>query len=236
MSEMLDKWLAHYDPIHRGWTPRGVANGVCATNGFAFPRVGGGYNLYRGADGAIDDGAPVGATGSKAQSITTFAWRRHQASNVYRYALRAIGGGGVESASSASMVTVDFDAAGDPAPLRPNSPGDLVVGPLAGGRIEVSWSYDARGEEASPSAFQVFSDGGSGAFDWETPIGAVAYRARAGRFRLVSGAHGHDCVVAFAVRAVTAAADDGNEVVKCARARAAEPAPHEAVLIEICDA
>ena len=31
MSDLLEKWLRHYDPIHRGWTPAGIANGAVTT-------------------------------------------------------------------------------------------------------------------------------------------------------------------------------------------------------------
>jgi len=65
MPERFEKEPAHYDPIHRGYTPRGIANGVTATGGWCFPRVlSGGYNLYRGPSAAsIDFSRPVGAAG-----------------------------------------------------------------------------------------------------------------------------------------------------------------------------
>ena len=237
MSEMLDKWLAHYDPIHRGWTVRGIANGVCATNGFAFPRVSGGYNLYRGVNGAIDFDLPVGAAGAKAKSITTFSWRRHSGPAEYTYALRAIGGGGVESEASAPMVTVGFDAQGELEPLRPNGPVDLAVRAVANGRFEVSWAYERRGEAIAPATFSVFSDGGLGEMDWGTPVGSVAYRIRGGRYCFVSTGYAHDTEVQFGVRAVAAnGASDGNETVVTARARAVGPAALEAVLIELRNA
>ena len=98
---LLAKWLDHYDPIHRGYTPRGIANGVCATAGWTFPRLGGGYNLYRGTPTAddIDYGVPVGAAGAGAGRINNFLWRPHTADTEYFYVCRAVGGGGVESTS-----------------------------------------------------------------------------------------------------------------------------------------
>ena len=107
MSDLLRRWLAHYDPIHRGYTPRGIANAVCATNGWAFPRVRGGTNLYRGSPTAeaVDLTHPVGAAGRGATTIANFPWRPHGAGKEYYYVLRAIGGGGVESPAVPRSIT-----------------------------------------------------------------------------------------------------------------------------------
>ena len=139
MAELLDKWLAHYDSIHRGWTPRGIANGVCATNGFAFPRLAGGYNLYRGAGALenVDTDVPVGAAGAQASQLETFSWRPAAASTTYVHVIRSIGGGGVEIPSGVQAVTVSFDAFGQPEGLKPNAPTSLAVVPQGGGRFEV---------------------------------------------------------------------------------------------------
>ena len=112
MGELLGKWLEHYDPIHRGWTRRGIANGVCMTRGFAFPRIAGGYNLYRGGPtGAdVDYTAPVGAAGARAAGIRTLPWGRLEAGAEYIFVLRSIGGGGVESADGEEVVRVAVTA------------------------------------------------------------------------------------------------------------------------------
>lgn len=206
MSDLLSKWLVHYDPIHRGWSPRGIANGLCATSGFAFPRVAGGYNLYRSqADaGDPDYAAPVGAAGASAREIATFSWLPHAANATYVYAVRSIGGGGVESAPSALSKTVPFDDAGDPAALQPNSVTNLAVRAIAAGRFEVSWGYLIEEEDAPPAHFEVYSDHGAGTIDFETPIGAVVYVPRRSRFSFVTGSHEHGAVLTFAVRAVSA--------------------------------
>jgi hypothetical protein len=116
MSDLLAKWLTHYDPIHRGWTPAGIANGVCATRGFAFPRVAGGYNLYRATedDPAFSAAEIVGAAGARTTKIATFDWRPAAADSAYRFAIRSIGGGGVESPVGTPQCLVTFDDAGSP--------------------------------------------------------------------------------------------------------------------------
>lgn len=40
---LLDKYIAATDLIRRGFTARGIANGLMITRGFSFPRIAGGY-------------------------------------------------------------------------------------------------------------------------------------------------------------------------------------------------
>ncbi|MCB9849126.1 MAG: hypothetical protein H6817_00305 [Phycisphaerales bacterium] len=237
MIEQLEKWLRHYDPIHRGYTPQGIANGVCATRGFAFPRVAGGYNLYRalGEVVATDDAEIVGAASANALAIATFAWRPAAAATAYHFAVTAIGGGGVESAVGAFQVAVAFDDDGLAVAPVPNAPVDLRVTPLADGCFEVAWRYDMRDEAVSPERFDVF--GGAGAVDYETPLGNVTYRARAGWYAFVTEGYAHDAVGCFGVRAVSAAGvDDGNTVIACGRAQAVGPPVHREVFAAVVEA
>lgn len=239
ITDLLSKWLAHYDPIHRGWTPRGIANGVCATNGYCFPRIGGGYNLYRGTPDAasIDYSSPVGAAGANAVEIRTFAWRLHQPSTDYVYALRSIGGGGVESASSPIGDSVPFDGTGTPVSLRPNSVVDLTARPVGAGAFEIAFDYDPRGQEVSPASFAVFADDGDGVVDYGSPIGSVIYKPRGGTHRFVTGAFPHGAVRTFSVRAVAAdGTDDGAILVATSIADSIPPPDHPNIFVEFIDA
>ncbi|UCD28531.1 MAG: hypothetical protein JSV03_15855, partial [Planctomycetota bacterium] len=95
---LLQRWLSHYDPIHRGWTPVGIANGICTTVGYSFPRIRGGYNLRRAVDRKPEaSDLIVGVAGADAQTIHNFSWVTHQASTDYYYRLTAVSGGGVEN-------------------------------------------------------------------------------------------------------------------------------------------
>ncbi|NOX58651.1 MAG: hypothetical protein GXP29_07305 [Planctomycetes bacterium] len=239
MSELLERWLLHYDSIHRGWTPAGIANGVTATNGFAFPRIMGGYNLYRSPVGAAasDPQLIVGASGANASSIETFAWAIAPALSDQRFILRSIGGGGVESAPSSDEVGVAFDILGNPEPLVPNAPHDLSIDQSAAGSFTLTWSYSEHRQGAAPVLFSAFTDGGAGIVDYGISIGDVAYRARGGRYSFVTGPHSHDGEFAFSVRAVTAAGDDdGNVQVVAGLADALAPALPGVVLTEIVEA
>lgn len=236
MTDLFDKWLDHYDPIHRGYTPRGIANAVCATNGWCFPRIGGGYNLYRGTPTIedIDYSVPVGAAGPGVGQVANFAWWSHAADTEYFYVLRAIGGGGVESASSAPPVAVAFDAAGIFIGGRPNHPTDLCVSPTSCGRFVLRWSYSALGEEVSPDEFRVYSDGGSGTMDYETVVGQVAYHPGQTCFGYTTEeCLGHGSRRKWVVRAVSVnERDDGNESTVEAVADAEGPDPHPSLLGE----
>ncbi|MCP4590807.1 MAG: hypothetical protein GY842_08680 [bacterium] len=232
---LLNKWLAHYDPIHRGYTLRGIANGVCAMGGWSFPRVGGGYNLYRGNSGPeqVDYDAPVGAAGAESDRISNFSWRPHGADTEHFYALRAIGGGGVESAQAESVVSVAFGAGGEFVGGRPHGPVGLAVEAVAGGKFRVSWGYSPVGEEAEAVEFRVYSDGGDGIVDYEQVVGQVPHRPGTGQYSYTSDAHEHGARRRWSVRAVSATGrEEGNQASVRATADSAGP-PTPVVLVEL---
>lgn len=234
-SDFLSKWLTHYDPIHLGWTPRGIANAVCATSGWSFPRVGGGYNLYRGSptETQINYADPVGAAGPHARSVANFAWRPHTAATEYWYALKAIGGGGVESGPSSPPVRVAFDGLGALIGARSNSPSGLSAQPAAEGRFVLRWSYSPLGEAAVPLEFRVYSDGGSGVVNYSVPVGTVPYKFHQTHFTLTTDVHAHGARRRWAVRAVSGEGEhDGNTASVVAFADASGPVPHPYLLGE----
>jgi len=232
VAELMAKWLAHYDPIHRGYTPAGIANGVTATGGYSFPRVRGGYNLYRGTSGAesIDYSQPVGAAAREVTTVSNFSWRPHSAMTTYAYAVRGIGGGGVESIASHPARVVAFDAVGAIVGPRPNSLSALLVVAVAGGQFKLRWVYPAAFEEATPLAFEVYHDHGTGAVDYNTSVASVSFRRGQVHYEHTTGAFGHDVRRIWSVRAVTAAGvDDGNTLVATARSDALVPVVHPEV-------
>ncbi len=237
-SDLFIKWLAHYDTIHRGYTPAGIANAVTATGGSSFPRMAGGYNLYRGVDddGAIDYANPVGAAGRNATTIANFTWRPHAASTRYFYTIKAVGGGGVESAASLPARIAEFDQSGGLLGLRPNAPNDLNVSPVAGGKFLVKWVYCARFQEAMPAEFRLYHDAGTGTVDYQTVIAQVSYRPGRVHYSYTSAAFAHDARRIWSVRAVTAGSvDDGNVSQVFAWADTQAPDPHPAVRLARLD-
>ncbi len=214
-SELMGKWLKHYDTIHRGWTPEGIANGVCATNGFAFPRVAGGYNLYRRVvtTGFEATRALVGASGRDSASVGNFSWRPHGVDRTYAYSVRAVGGGGVESVGSSPERFLAFDGSGTLLGMSPNTPAMVTVLAVDGGRFLVRWVYPSRIEEERPDHFEVCHFSPPGVTDPYAPNAAIVpYRRGRYAYSVVSAAFGHGEERRWRVRAVTAGGvDDGND-------------------------
>ena len=239
MSQLLDRWLQHYDPIHRGWTPLGIANGLSATNGFAFPRVGGGYNLYRRSVSGEGLGDPVivGAAGAMAVDVQTFEWTPADANEEVRFELRSIGGGGVESIACADGVTVGFDELGQPMSPKPNAPNSLSIEQSEGGAFVLTWRYAERGQAVSPVEFRVYTDNASGIIDFENEVGSVVYRLRQGEFAFETLGNMHGSVHQFVVRAFAGdGTHDGNVLIATGWSNALPPALPSVVLTEIVEA
>jgi len=237
-SELFDKWLAYYDPIHRGYTVTGIANAVTVTNGWSFGRISGGYNLYRGTNGSgsIDFSMPVGAAGSQVTSIGNFSWRPHAAGTSYCYAVKAVGGGGVESEASHPVNEAAFDAGGALKGVKPNSPSGLRVRSIDGGRFELRWTYPRRHAEGVPATFDVFHDAGTGVVDYQTVVGQVVSRRGRLFYEYTSGAFTHGTRLLWSVRAVTSdGADDGNASAVLGYADASAPPVHPEIVLSPLD-
>ncbi|MHC4445647.1 MAG: hypothetical protein ACYTBZ_01545 [Planctomycetota bacterium] len=233
MTSLLQRWLAHYDPIHRGWTPAGIANGVCTTVGFSFPRIRGGYNLRRAVDGVpVESDLMVGAAGADAATIYTFDWVSHQANTHYFYRLTAIGGGGVENFDDELVADTEFDDNGDWVGAKPNAPGDLQVAAAAGGKFVLRWTYTADGQQAEPSGFRIYNNGGSGSIDYDNAVATVVYRSGRLHFSYESGAFDNGTRVFWAVRAVTSAGvEEDNQDTVLGRAEATAPPINPPVVV-----
>ncbi len=207
---LLERWLAHYDPIHRGWTVAGIANGVSATNGFSFPRVRGGYNLRRVREGQAAE--IVGAAGADASTIRTFPWVRHAADARDSYQLAAVNGGGVENLQESIATVVGFDGQGCWSGPRPNPPSDLHVAPVRGGRFLLRWVYSDEGQQVGPSEFRVYCGTGWSGVDYGSPVGTVGHRAGRMHGSWTSEPFVDGTRVTWAVRAVSpAGVEEDNE-------------------------
>jgi len=233
---LLQRWLDHYDSIHRGWTLEGIANGVCATSGFFFPRIRGGYNLRRGENEVPELSSPiVGAAGADASAIHIFPWISHNAGTTYVYRLSAISGGGVGNAIDETTAEAGFDAAGDWCGLVPNSPSDLRVTPTADGKFLVEWAYSAEGQQISPWEFHLYHDAGTGSVDFETVVANVSYRAGRYHYAYTSASFDHGTRIKWAVRAATSGTEDENIRVVFGWADAESPPINPAVIISKVD-
>jgi len=225
MSDLLDKWLAHYDPIHRGWTLNGIANAVCTTVGWFFPRIAGGYNLRRAIarKPQLTDHI-VGAAAADARQIANFPWISHSPGTVYYYRLNAIGGGGVEEECARNVLRVAFDEQGLLAGPLPNPPSSLHVMPGQNGSFVVKWTYSWLDEEVPPAEFRLYTDGGSGSFDYSSPEATVPFRAGKLDYEYNSRPFPRGLTVGWVVRSVSAEGhEEQNEMVASARVDAIGP-------------
>ena len=206
-DNLLTKWLAFYDPIHRGFTPRGIANGGITTVGWSFPRIKGGFNLYRGTPSGndIDFSDPVGAAGFDATEIRNFTWRNHNPSTTYYYGLKSVNGGGCESAPADRLWPATFDGAGNMLGDPPNAPDNLQIEPTSGGRFKLQWTYSEKDQLLAPIEFRLYHDNGSGTVDYGTVIATVSYKFGRLHYEFVSGAFAHDARRMWSVRAASAA-------------------------------
>lgn len=206
---LLTRFLATYDPIHRGWTPRGIALGLAVTGGFGTAKVRGGHALYMGVGEPGTRPSPdwshaVGAVGPSCESpgtIRTWPGVVLPAEKALAFGVRAFSPGGAEEAGTRQVVRLETDAEGEPTPLVPNAPVQLVAVPRAGGSVLLTWRYDPRGEGAPVSRFRVYHDDGTG------EMVAEALAEQRGRAYL-AGPYADGLTVTFRVRAVSAAGDE----------------------------
>lgn len=203
-GNLIEKWLRHYDPIHHGWTPAGIANGVCATNGYSFPRILGGYNLIRAPINLPPhDGQLVGAAGHDATTIRIFPWIIHEPNGRYAYRLTAIGSGGVENSADGPVDHADFDETARWTGARPAAPSDLHVQAISGGRFLLKWSALDDGQ-VKPTAYHVYHDAGTGTIDYNTIRHIIQRRHGSTHHQCVSEVFADGARVRWAVRAVAA--------------------------------
>lgn len=201
VSRLLRDWLAFYDPIHRGWTRAGIANGVCATAGFSFPRIRGGYNLYRTIGGLPEnEEALVGAASADASRIRTFSWVGHVACGEYIYRLVPVSGGGVENRVDVTQAVVRFSAGGQWMGGLPNAPTDPQLIPLSHGRMAFRWSYFPQGQEVEPKGFNLYT-GAGGDIDYGSLRTVVSYQPGQVHYEYVTMPEADGARVAWAVRA-----------------------------------
>ena len=233
---LLAKWAAHWDPIQLGWTPAGIANCMPATAGVMFPRVEGGYNLYHGTD-RDDVTEIVGAVGHAATQVQPFTWSHFEPGTHYFRCL-PIGSGGVEAVDVDQIVEVTIDDGGATSPVPP-PPRDLAVSAIAGGAFRVTWLYSPSVHFADVDEFRIYSDGGSGTMDYDTPVGTVsasALRRGAGAYAFDSDGFDHGTLVTFGVRSATADGDEeANGVTASERADAVGPADYQISAISLGD-
>lgn len=123
----------------------------------------------------IDFENPVGAAGRGATGTSNLVWRPHAVATRYAYAMKSIGGGGVESEASWPVRWAEFDGAGALLGPRPDGPSELQVRAGACGAFEVQWRHAGHYAEAAPVEFRLYHDSGTGAVNYGTPVVVVPF-------------------------------------------------------------
>lgn len=233
-SNLLQRWLSTYDPIHRGWTRAGIANGLSATSGFSFPRIRGGYNLYRAPVGTVNPvWELVGAADADAMEIRTFPWVEHGPGSESFYRLVPVGGGGVENWTDVTLATVRFSEYGFWVGSSPNAPCDLQVLPFRSGRFIVRFSYYPNGEEIAPLGFRLYSTT-EDEIDYGSVETEIAYLAGRIHFEYLTPPWPDGQRVGWAVRAYGPSGHEEQNTNKVfARARAAGPPAQPVVKLTV---
>jgi hypothetical protein len=133
----------------------------------------------------------------------------------YRFGVRAYNEYGEEKNVDV-VEEVTLVGSGSECPARPNRPTSLAAAPAAGGKVQLSFSYDSTGEAAGCTHFHVYSDAGSGEVNYGTAIGTVTKDdGPLTHYEFLTGTLTSGVSYRFAVRAATAsdAEDDGIESV-----------------------
>ena len=136
--------------------------------------------------------------------------------NTWRFGVRAYNEYGEEKNVDVAEELVLL-ASGEESPARPNRPVGVAAAAAEGGKVEVTFSYDATGEVAACTHFHVCYDAGSGEIDYASPLGAIDKDdAPLTHYAFLSDALDDGQAYRFAVRAATAddVEDDSIEFVE----------------------
>jgi len=134
---------------------------------------GGFHRVYRGQDGVIDHNNVVGRMGLNDASVS-LANQDLPAGSIWHYVRRQVSECDLESPDSPPCVVV-IDSAGEMISNTPNTPANVKIEQVAGGKLRLRWRYIPTGQEIIPTGFHIYMDSGSG-FDFDTPLDTVAYR------------------------------------------------------------
>jgi len=199
------------NPLFLGQFGPGRAVRATLDAGQFFARPAGCRVIYRGRDYDIDYDAPVAAPAADATQYAV-PGQALPADTIWRYAVRAVTGCGLESAAGSPLAVVAIDAGGDGPAVAPNAPQGLSVTPAAGGTFLLRFRYLTFNQAIAPTGFKVYADTGSG-FNFATPLATLP--APRGLVRqgvawehpgYTTPAYAHALRVGFVVRAYAATA------------------------------
>jgi len=163
-----------------------------------------GYDLYHAigpGPEALDYAQPYARAGPHIRSLESSALTP---GTVHWFGVRPVDARGIASPTAQGEVRIELDWQGGRVPDRPAGVLALSVRPLPGGIVRLDWRWRPGQGGVVPRAFRIFGDGGSGAIDYQTPLGEVAYRDAQPQYAWESGELAGGLEHQLAVRAVAA--------------------------------
>ncbi|MHC4212156.1 MAG: hypothetical protein ACYSWP_02165 [Planctomycetota bacterium] len=167
------------DVLFDGMTANGFKLGTVLSLGWFWMRVDGCSVLYRGdVMDAIDFGDVLSVSEIDAEQMSVPSYVGHENDSIYFYVVRRFNSCGVAEQTLSTSVRVAIDSAGDLAEPRPNNLFAVKARQIDGNKVELSWYYCPLAQESEPESFVIYSDGGSGAVDFENSVATVDYTGR----------------------------------------------------------
>ena len=152
------------DALFDGMTANAFKLGTVLSLGWFWMRVDGCSVLYRGdVMDAIDFGDVLSVAEIDAEQMSVPSYVGHENNTIYFYVVRRVNGCGVVDQTLSASVRVAIDSSGDLVEPHPN---------------ELSWYYCPLAQESESESFVIYSDGGSGAIDFENSVATVSYTGR----------------------------------------------------------
>ncbi|MBE0537441.1 MAG: hypothetical protein IH624_17395 [Phycisphaerae bacterium] len=161
-----------FDGLFEGDSPNGVKLGMGLTGGDFWPRPNGCINLYRGPRWwQVDFRTLVAVADAGARRIV--ARTDHAVDAASCYVVQCVDGSGRENASLQSLLHVAFDAAGNVQAAPSRGIVALRAWRAAPSSVRLLWLYRPQ-STAAGERFDVYSDGATGAIDFQNPVAGVA--------------------------------------------------------------
>ena len=236
MMTLLELFNLYRDPVHQGWTRRGISFGTTVTcgRGWAIPDTVQGDEsvaavaLFRGQGGFddIDYDYCVGLAFGKTTSVSEASFISRVSGKWYCYDVRALNGAGVIGDSGDNPVRLHTNGGGAIQQI-PNPPAWLSAVSRPGGKALVAVGYSPDGQSVSPTDLQAFAKELTDPYDtsdlsglYDTPLvddltGLSEITCLAGQYRYTFNAGTQSSgVYVFGAKFRDAAGDgDGNNVI-----------------------
>jgi hypothetical protein len=147
----------------------------------------------------------VGHALRPAATVSSDGGATYGGDNIYWHWVEEIGRGGIPAATLNRLTRAVVYEGGAYVGLLPNPATHITLRQTTDLKVIVSWVYNPLDQQVVPATFKVFSNGGSGPINLDTPVGSVSYAKGEYSYRWISGQYAAGTEIAFTVRAKSAA-------------------------------